>query len=64
MANVPIEEITEKSPKSLKIFQIYLSRLNDYNIDIIKRAKDCGFIAIALTVDTNEYGNRENEVRN
>ena len=44
--------------------QIYLSRLHDYNVDILKRAKDCGFIAVALTVDTNEFGNRENEVRN
>ena len=64
MSNIPIEELAHASPSSLKILQVYLSRLDDFNQDIFKRAKDVGFKGIALTVDSNILGNRENEVRN
>ena len=48
----------------MKILQVYLSWLSDVNVDIFKRAKDRGFIAIAVTVDSNILGNWENEERN
>ena len=57
MSNIPIEELAHASPSSLKILQVYLSRLDDLNQEIFKRAKDAGFKGIALTVDSNILGN-------
>jgi len=35
MSNIPIEELSAASPSSLKILQLYLSRLEDFNSDIL-----------------------------
>ena len=64
VANYSVEEISAAAPNALKIFQIYLSKMPEYDKDIFQRVKDCGYKAVVVTADTQTYGNRENEERN
>lgn len=48
----------------LKMFQIYMSKIDEVNIDIWKRVKASGFTAMLLTTDTQLLGKRERDTRN
>lgn len=63
-STTPIEEVADVSKSTVKIFQMYLSKVDDVNIDLWKRVKEAGFKAIALTTDTQLLGKREDDVRN
>jgi len=62
MANHTIEEISSTS-KGPKLFQLYVHKDQSITDDLIDRAKNCGFDAMCLTVDTLVAGNREKDHR-
>lgn len=45
-----------------KIFQIYIRGDEDWIRDIVGRARDAGYAALALTVDSAHYGRRERQL--
>jgi len=63
-ATTNMEDVGQAAPTTTKIFQIYLSKMEDVNFDIWKRAKENGFTALALTTDTQLLGKRLNDTRN
>ncbi len=63
-STTPVEKVAEAAPNCLKIFQIYLSKIEAVNKDIWASVKAVGFNALAMTVDTQTLGKRENDVRN
>ena len=56
--------MAKNAPGSLKFFQIYLSKVPEVNKDLWTRVKNAGYSALALTIDTQILGKRENDVRN
>jgi L-lactate dehydrogenase (cytochrome) len=62
MGNNTIEEISEIS-KGPKLFQLYVHKDRSISDDLIDRAKNSGFDAMCLTVDTLVAGNREKDHR-
>ena len=62
MANNTIEEVSEIS-KGPKLFQLYVHKDRSISDDLIDRAKNSGFDAMCLTVDTLVAGNREKDHR-
>lgn len=63
-STVTNEEFGVLAPDSFKIFQIYMSKIPEVNIDIWQRIKKSGFNAVALTTDTQLLGKRHNDTRN
>jgi len=47
-----------------KVFQLYVWKDRELVKDVIAKAKEGGFNALALTVDFTWYGNRERDIRN
>lgn len=62
MATTSIEAVAAASPGP-KLFQLYLLNDDALNLAMIDRARDAGFDAICLTVDTIVAGNRERDLR-
>jgi len=62
MGNNTIEEVSEVS-KGPKLFQLYVHKDRSISDDLIDRAKNSGFDAMCLTVDTLVAGNREKDHR-
>ena len=62
MANNTIEKVSEIS-KGPKLFQLYVHKDRSISDDLIDRAKNSGFDAMCLTVDTLVAGNREKDHR-
>ena len=62
LATVSIEEIG-RLIKTPKMFQFYVHKDKGLNRALIERAKQAGFDALALTVDTAVSGNRERCLR-
>ena len=62
MGNNTIEEVSEIS-KGPKLFQLYVHKDRSISDDLIDRAKNSGFDAMCLTVDTLVAGNREKDHR-
>ena len=62
-SNFSPELIGPVAPNCLKIFQVYLSKIDEVNVDMFKRVKAQGFTALALTCDTQQLGKREADVR-
>ena len=58
------EEIEEGLNGSPRWFQIYMSKDNELNKNIIDEAKADGATAIILTADSTLSGNREKDIRN
>lgn len=50
--------------KGPKVFQLYVWKDRDLVKEVLQKAKDGGFDALALTVDFTWYGNRERDIRN
>jgi len=63
-ASTTVEDVASQAPNSVKMFQIYLSKIPEVNADLWKRVRESGFTCMALTVDTQLLGKRENDTRN
>jgi L-lactate dehydrogenase (cytochrome) len=62
MGNNTIEEVSQIS-NGPKLFQLYVHKDRSISDDLIDRAKNSGFDAMCLTVDTLVAGNREKDHR-
>jgi (S)-mandelate dehydrogenase len=62
-AMTPLEEIAEKAPGRLWM-QLYVWHERKLSYEIIERAKNAGFEALIITVDTGAMPNREYNARN
>ena len=58
------EDVGKAAPDSMKIYQIYLSKVPEVNADIWARVRNSGFKALALTTDTQLLGKRLDDTRN
>jgi isopentenyl diphosphate isomerase/L-lactate dehydrogenase-like FMN-dependent dehydrogenase len=63
LATTGITEIG-KICNSPKVFQLYVWKDRELVKEVIAKAKEGGFDALALTVDFTWYGNRERDIRN
>lgn len=63
LATTGIEEIG-KIHTGPKVFQLYVWNDRELVKDVLAKAKEGGFNALALTVDFTWYGNRERDIRN
>ena len=63
LATTGISEIS-KIHSGPKVFQLYVWKDRELVKDVIAKAKEGGFNALALTVDFTWYGNRERDIRN
>jgi len=58
------EVIGAAAPDTVKVYQVYPSKIHAVNADIWARVKNSGFSALALTTDTQLLGKRLNDTRN
>jgi len=58
----PGMEAVAKAVDHPKFFQLYIRGDADWVDDTVKQAVDCGYGAIAVTVDRNFYGRRERDI--
>lgn len=58
------EQVGAAAPDSVKVYQVYPSKIHAVNADIWARVKKSGFKALALTTDTQLLGKRLNDTRN
>lgn len=63
LATTGITEIGEIH-KGPKVFQLYVWKDRELVKEVLDKAKEGGFNALALTVDFTWYGNRERDIRN
>lgn len=63
LATTGIAEIG-KICKGPKVFQLYVWKDRELVKEVLAKAKEGGFDALALTVDFTWYGNRERDIRN
>jgi isopentenyl diphosphate isomerase/L-lactate dehydrogenase-like FMN-dependent dehydrogenase len=59
-----LEAVAEAAPDARKIFQLYVRGDDAFVDDYARRAKDCGYEAFCITVDTAIYSRRERDVQN
>ena len=64
MGTTSIERLAEEVPDGRRWFQLYLWRDREASRDLVSRARDCGYEALVLTVDTPVPGPRLRDVRN
>jgi isopentenyl diphosphate isomerase/L-lactate dehydrogenase-like FMN-dependent dehydrogenase len=57
-----LEGVAEAAPDALRIFQLYVRGDQDFVDDYIRRARDNGYTAFSLTVDTAIYSRRERDI--
>ena len=62
MGNSSIEEVAQACAGP-KMFQIYIFKDRELTREFVDRAKDAGYQALCLTVDTPLAGNRERDLR-
>ncbi|HEX3576859.1 MAG TPA: alpha-hydroxy acid oxidase [Rhodopila sp.] len=62
-SNASMEQGAKLAPKNMW-FQIYGARDRTYQLDLVKRAIDCGLTTIAVTCDVPVSSNRERNRRN
>ena len=63
MATATPAEVEEAAPGGTRWFQLYVFRDEGLTRAIVEQARDAGFGALVLTVDTPRFGNREGQVR-
>lgn len=63
-SSVLIDDIAKSSPDAPFFFQLYMSKDNEFNRFMVKKAKDAGAKAIIMTIDAGTPGNRESDIRN
>jgi L-lactate dehydrogenase (cytochrome) len=64
MGTTSIEEVAAAAPAARKWFQLYLWKDRDAGKDLVLRAKEQGYEAVILTVDTPVAGARLRDMRN
>lgn len=64
VSSIPMEQVAEAMEDSLRWFQLYPPKDHDLTKSFLKRAKDSGFKAIVITVDSTLLGWRETDLRN
>lgn len=64
MGTVSPQELADAVPNSRRWFQLYVMKKREDSIAIIKQARDAGFEALILTVDTTVGGIRLRDLRN
>ncbi len=57
-----LEGVAEAAPDALRIFQLYVRGDQAFVDDYIRRARDNGYTAFCLTVDTAIYSRRERDI--
>lgn len=63
-STVTLEDVASASGSVPKILQLYLFEEKEHSVKMIRRARDAGYKAVALTVDTPLLGRRNLEIRN
>ncbi|GDY32519.1 alpha-hydroxy acid oxidase [Gandjariella thermophila] len=64
MGTTSLERLAAQAPSTRRWFQLYLWRDRDASADFVKRAIDCGYDTLMLTVDTPIGGARLRDARN
>jgi L-lactate dehydrogenase (cytochrome) len=64
MGTTSIERLATEVPQCRRWFQLYLWRDRGASRDFVARARDAGYDALVLTVDTPVAGPRQRDVRN
>ncbi|CAH0406027.1 unnamed protein product [Chilo suppressalis] len=64
IATSSIEEVASAAPEAIKWFQLYIYTDREITRNLVLRADNAGFQAIALTVDTPLFGIRRADIRN
>jgi L-lactate dehydrogenase (cytochrome) len=64
MGTTSIEQLASDVPECRRWFQLYLFRDREVSRDFVLLAKECGYDALVLTVDTPVPGPRRRDVRN
>ena len=59
-----IEEVAQVNGSGLRWFQLYVFKEKHVTMDIIRRAEQAGYKALAVTVDTPRVGKRLADIRN
>jgi len=59
-----LEEVAEASGENPRVLQLYLFEERAHSAKLIQRAKEAGYKAVFLTVDTPFLGRRNMEIRN
>lgn len=59
-----LEEVAAAAPSGLRWFQLYVYKDRTITLDLVKRAENAGYKALAVTVDTPILGRREPDLRN
>ncbi|XP_019082575.1 PREDICTED: peroxisomal (S)-2-hydroxy-acid oxidase GLO5-like [Camelina sativa] len=62
-ATCSVEEVVSTGP-GIRFFQLYAYKDRNVVRQLVKRAEEAGFKAIALTVDTPRLGRRESDIKN
>ncbi|MGZ4390474.1 MAG: alpha-hydroxy acid oxidase [Gaiellaceae bacterium] len=63
MATASPAELAAAAPDAMRWFQLYVFRDEGLTRAVVEQARDAGFGALVLTVDTPRLGNREGQVR-
>lgn len=63
-ATTTLEAVAEASGPNVRVLQLYLFEEREHSRKLIKRAKEAGYKAVFLTVDTPFLGRRNLEIRN
>ncbi|KAJ4912576.1 Peroxisomal (S)-2-hydroxy-acid oxidase GLO5 [Raphanus sativus] len=62
-ATCSVEEVASTGP-GIRFFQLYVYKDRNVVRQLVERAEEAGFKAIALTVDTPRFGRREADIKN
>ncbi|KAI5194459.1 L-lactate dehydrogenase [Aureobasidium subglaciale] len=63
-ATTTLEDVAEANGENPHVLQLYLFEERDHSVKLLKRAKEAGYKAVFLTVDTPILGRRNLEIRN
>ncbi|HKX66459.1 MAG TPA: alpha-hydroxy acid oxidase [Intrasporangium sp.] len=64
MGTVSVEDLAAVAPDAERWFQLYLWRDREASLQLIRRAREAGYSALVLTVDTAVAGRRIRDVHN
>lgn len=59
-----LEDVAKESGDNARVLQLYLMEEREHSSKMIRRAKEAGYKAVLLTVDTPMLGRRNLEIRN
>ena len=62
-SSIPLEDVARVAPNALRWFQLYVLQDRGWTAELVDRAREAGFAALVLTVDTPRLGRRRREVR-